>query len=81
MEEILREAFKINTKRDKKLQELRKLIIDKINNPLNPGNKKIIIFTAFADTAKYLYDNLASGILEKLEIGRASCRERVSSPV
>lgn len=66
LEEILREAFKINTKRDKKLQELRKLIIDKINNPLNPGNKKIIIFTAFADTAKYLYDNLASGILEKL---------------
>ena len=27
--------------------------------PLNPGNRKVIVFTAFADTARYLYDQLA----------------------
>lgn len=32
----------------------------KINNPINPNNKKVIIFTAFADTADYLYANLAA---------------------
>src|SRR5690554_1519906 len=44
---------------DCKLQHLLKLINDKIERPLNPDNRKVLIFTAFADTANYLYDNLA----------------------
>jgi hypothetical protein len=44
--------------RDAKLQELKQLIINKVHKPLNGNNKKIIIFSAFADTIKYLYDNL-----------------------
>lgn len=43
---------------DSKLQHLLKLIHNKIEQPLNPGNRKVLIFTAFADTANYLYDNL-----------------------
>lgn len=49
----------ITPEHDSKLQELYKIIDEKISNPINEGNKKIIIFTAFADTAGYLYDNVS----------------------
>ena len=44
---------------DSKLLELFDVIRNKIENPINEGNKKIIIFTAFTDTANYLYDNVS----------------------
>lgn len=66
LEKILKEANKITVERDKKLVELQKLIKQKVENPLNKENKKIIIFTAFADTAKYLYDNISAYILDEL---------------
>lgn len=44
---------------DLKLQTLIHSIENKINNPFNPNNKKVIIFTAFADTADYLYENVS----------------------
>ncbi len=44
---------------DCKLQELFKVIKNKMENPINEGNRKIIIFTAFADTADYLYENVS----------------------
>jgi hypothetical protein len=40
------------------------VITRKVADPLNPGNRKILIFTAFADTAKYLYTNLATAFLQ-----------------
>lgn len=56
---ILAEAKRITPQRDEKLCDLQALIKHKMQNPINPGNKKIIIFTAFADTANYLYENIA----------------------
>lgn len=50
---------------DNKLNKLISLIDDKITNPINQENKKIIIFTAFSDTAEYLYDQIAPHILDK----------------
>ncbi|MBO3272975.1 ATP-dependent helicase [Hymenobacter defluvii] len=44
--------------RDLKLTELKKLIQAKLDEPLNPGNRKVIVFTAYADTARYLYAQL-----------------------
>lgn len=44
---------------DAKLQDLGRLLNKKVSEPLNPGNRKVLVFTAFADTAKYLYENLA----------------------
>lgn len=44
---------------DSKLQHLIGHISQKIDQPINPGNRKILIFTAFADTARYLFDQLA----------------------
>ena len=66
LEKILKEANKITVERDKKLVELQELIKQKVENPLNKENKKIIIFTAFADTAKYLYNNISTYILDEL---------------
>ncbi len=44
---------------DYKLNQLIKIIKEKEAAPINPGNKKVLIFTAFADTAEYLYENIA----------------------
>lgn len=44
---------------DTKLQELLALIREKQAHPINPGNRKILIFTAFSDTADYLYQHVA----------------------
>jgi len=41
-----------------KLKTLKDLIKDKVRSPLNEKNRKVIVFTAFADTAQYLYDNI-----------------------
>lgn len=59
LENLLQEAHKVDSNRDEKLHSLKERISDKIKNPINAGNRKIIIFTAFADTANYLYDHLA----------------------
>lgn len=57
--------------RDMKLQNLISLIGNKIETPLNPGNKKVIIFTAFADTANYLYENLAGHLHDSYGVNTA----------
>lgn len=49
----------ITPEHDSKLQELFGVIDKKINHPINAGNRKVIIYTAFADTAEYLYDNVS----------------------
>ena len=49
----------ITPEHDSKLQELFSVLRDKIENPINEGNRKAIIFTAFADTADYLYENVS----------------------
>ncbi|MGM9734436.1 MAG: helicase-related protein [Prevotella sp.] len=57
----------ITPEHDAKLQMLIADLKHKFDNPINPGNKKVLIFTAFADTANYLYENLADRI--KTECG------------
>ena len=49
----------ITPEHDTKLQTLLGLIGDKLQHPINSGNKKIIVFTAFSDTADYLYDHVS----------------------
>lgn len=56
---------------DCKLQELFHVIRDKIEHPINEGNKKIIIFTAFADTAGYLYDNVSKFVKDNFGLNTA----------
>lgn len=49
----------ITPEHDTKLQTLFRLLDDKMDHPINPGNKKVIIFTAFSDTAGYLYEHVS----------------------
>ena len=56
---------------DEKLQTLYKLIRQKIEKPINEGNKKIIIFTAFSDTADYLYKNVSAFVKKNFDLDAA----------
>ena len=61
LDDILSKIEPIVPDFDNKLQTLLGMATDKVTTtPINPGNRKIIIFTAFADTADYLYDNFIS---------------------
>ena len=55
----------ITPEHDSKLQMLVDNLRDKFAHPINGTNKKVIIFTAFSDTAEYLYKYLAPVIMEK----------------
>ena len=55
----------ITPEHDRKLQQLITDLRGKFACPINAGNRKVIIFTAFSDTAEYLYGCLAAPILEK----------------
>ncbi len=56
---------------DYKLNELLNVIEKKITNPINPDNKKIIIFTAFSDTAEYLYEHVSAYAKTKFGLNSA----------
>ena len=64
IEELHKEMSRVTPEHDFKLQHLIKHIKDKIDNPINAGNRKVLVFTAFADTADYLYENIAPHILQ-----------------
>ena len=55
---IHEKAAAITPDRDAKLQELKTLIAEKVKRPINDENRKVLVFTAFADTAAYLYENI-----------------------
>ena len=55
----------ITPEHDSKLQMLIENLREKFAHPINGTNKKVIVFTAFSDTAEYLYENLAPAIKEK----------------
>jgi SNF2 family DNA or RNA helicase len=61
----------ITPEHDTKLQTLLQLISQKIENPINPGNKKVLIFSAFSDTAEYLYNNVSKYIMQKYGLNSA----------
>lgn len=56
---------------DFKLSQLKDLIRNKIKKPINAGNNKILIFTAFSDTAEYLYENISKIAQKELNINTA----------
>jgi hypothetical protein len=64
---LLSSAREVTARRDAKLSRLRELIQEKCRNPINPGNRKILLFSAFAETAAYLYQDLS--VWAKAELG------------
>ncbi len=61
----------ITPEHDSKLQKLFEVLSNKIQHPINPGNPKVIIFTAFSDTAEYLYENVSKYIKKKFKLDTA----------
>jgi len=68
---LLAEMRKITPDQDAKLQHLQTQVNSKVSSPINPGNKKVLIFTAFADTAEYLFKHLAPQLLRDHKINSA----------
>ena len=68
---LLAAARQVTSARDAKLAELREMFERKCRDPINAGNRKAIVFTAFADTARYLYDALAPWARDRLMVEAA----------
>ncbi|MBI9030990.1 DEAD/DEAH box helicase family protein [bacterium] len=71
LKRILSESSQVDSSRDAKLQNLKDLIRNKINNPINHNNKKVLIFTAFTDTALYIYQNIEKWALKEFNLHSA----------
>lgn len=71
LNDLICEIEKISPEEDAKLQKLLTLIINKIEHPINPDNKKVIVFSAFADTAEYLYKYISKYVKENFGIESA----------
>ena len=61
----------ITPQHDTKLQTLFSLLSDKVEHPINSGNRKVLIFSAFADTADYLYDQVSTFMKHKYGLDTA----------
>ena len=61
----------ITPEHDSKLQELFRVFSNKIEHPINDNNRKVIIFTAFSDTAEYLYENVSRFVLQNYHLNTA----------
>lgn len=64
LEYLISKLRDITPQHDAKLQQLVTDLKHKFEHPINGSNRKVLIFTAFADTANYLYDQLSGRILD-----------------
>lgn len=71
LNDLIFEIDKITFEDDAKLQKLLELIKNKIKNPINKDNKKIIVFSAFADTVEYLYKHVSKFVKENFDLETA----------
>ncbi len=65
---LLAEVTKVDAPRDAKLAELKRFLQAKAENPTNEGNRKALVFTAFSDTAEYLYEHVAAWAVRELDL-------------
>ena len=71
LKDLLSNAIAVEPERDVKLLKLKELISEKASNPFNLNNKKLVIFTAFSDTAEYIYENVSEWISAELNLHSA----------
>jgi ERCC4-related helicase len=71
LKKLLDDAVKVDHQRDAKLLRLKNILKDKARNPFNAGNKKVIVFTAFSDTAEYIYQHTLRWVSEELGLHSA----------
>ena len=61
----------ITPEHDTKLQTLLQMLSDKIEHPINKDNKKVLVFSAFSDTAEYLYEHVSKYVKERYGLDTA----------
>ncbi len=66
LRKLLEYADAVTPERDAKLMRLRDFIVEKVTHPYNEGNRKVLVFSAFADTTDYLFDQLAPVLKDEL---------------
>ena len=71
LSKLLEYADAVTPDRDAKLVKLREFIAGKVRDPYNPGNRKVLVFSAFADTTDYLFDQLAPWLKDELGLEAA----------
>src|SRR5262249_23189274 len=71
LDALHRAAREVDASRDEKLEQLRRVISQKCATPINADNRKTLVFTAFADTAHYLFQHLAPWAKESLGLETA----------
>jgi hypothetical protein len=83
IDELLDEMARVTPEHDAKLLHLKGVLENKWANPINPSNKKVLIFTAFADTADYLYEQLHDLCWQKhgLHLGKVTGSSTVKSTI
>lgn len=77
---LLAKARQVTPERDAKLARLKALIEEKLAAPFNEGNNKLLVFTAFADTASYLYEALAQTYPRPMALITGAGANRTTSP-
>ena len=68
---LIRMIAGITPSHDAKLKELLQRISEKIEHPINAGNQRVLIFSAFSDTAEYLYANVSTFLQENYGLNTA----------
>lgn len=78
IEFLLEEMYKVTPENDAKLKHIKSQIENKISYPINGDNKKVLIFSAFADTTDYLYENLADYFRKRhnMHTGKVTGKDR-----
>lgn len=59
LQELINQAKNVKPENDLKLQKLKDIIYNKVQNPINNYNKKIVVFSSFSDTCNYLYEKIS----------------------
>lgn len=80
LQRLLRQAQQVGPAQDAKLADLKQLIARKLSAPYNDGNVKLLVFTAFADTAEYLYAQLAETYPRPMALVTGSGRNKTTHP-
>ena len=75
---LLTEVQAVDATRDAKLAQLKQFLRDKVERPTNDGNRKVLVFTAFADTAEYLYGHVARWANDELGVHVALITGQIS---
>lgn len=71
LNDLISIVSKVTPDKDEKLQTLFEVIKSKVENPINTNNKKLVVFSAFADTAEYLYEHISNYVKNNFNLETA----------